>query len=74
MVLSQQPGRRQTVEATAEGSADAALAYSSCGVAHYYQRGNPERAIADFRKVLELSDDPRVIGDAKKRLAALGAR
>ena len=58
---------------TSDSVLDDAEAYYNRANA-YASKGDIERAIADFRKVLELSDDLGVVGGAKKRLEELGAR
>ena len=52
---------------------DNASAYYTRGNA-YYQKGDLERAIADFQKVVELGGNPKAVADARKRLEELGAR
>jgi len=50
---------------------DKAKAYTNRGNA-YYAKGDLDRAIADFRKVLEVSDDPTLRGLAEETLRELG--
>jgi tetratricopeptide (TPR) repeat protein len=49
------------------------VAYYNRGDA-YKQKGEKEKAIADFEKFLELSDDPNWRQQAEEQLKALGAR
>jgi Flp pilus assembly protein TadD len=52
---------------------DDARAYLLRGAA-WAEKGETDKAIADFKKVLDLSDDPQLRRYAEGQLQALGAR
>ena len=44
------------------------------GAAACYEKGDLERAIVDFQKVVKLGGNPKAVAEARKRLGELGAR
>jgi tetratricopeptide (TPR) repeat protein len=50
-----------------------AVAYLNRGLA-YKQKEEKDKAIADFNKFLEISNDPNLRQQAEEQLKALGAR